>query len=130
MTNATVNPSTNDLYWAAGFIDGEGCFYWRPAGKQGNFSVSACQNEKWPLERLQSFFGGSIGSSKPGHYSWKITQARARGVMMTLYSLLGPRRQAKIREILSKPWWDCHNNKTITIRVNKDINKEDITKSI
>ena len=55
-----------NLAWAAGFIDGEGCFVHvkthRPNGKMYSDGVrlSAAQVNKEPLERLQKILGGKI----------------------------------------------------------------------
>lgn len=50
------------LPWAAGFIDGEGCFYLR----KGNYpSLTVCQTELTSLERLQSLFGGNLREINP-----------------------------------------------------------------
>ena len=47
-----------DLYWAAGFLEGEGGF--GMYGPKNAWSVQAAQVQKEPLERLKSLFGGSI----------------------------------------------------------------------
>jgi hypothetical protein len=39
-------------------------------------------------------------STKP-QYRWETSGVRAAGLMMTLYTLMGERRQAKIRELLA-----------------------------
>lgn len=101
---ATESPSLPDLHWAAGFLEGEGCF--TPASSTGSSSdsIDAKQVQKWPLERLRELFGGRIvhrPRSRP-HWSdawvWRVHGPRARGVMLTLYGLLSPRRQERIRE--------------------------------
>lgn len=96
----TKHPTLKDIYWTAGFLDGEGTFRFA-ASTQG---VSASQNELEPLEKLQELFGGSIYKSKNHKCSsWGLWGARARGLMMTLYLLMGLRRKNQIREAL-KPW--------------------------
>jgi hypothetical protein len=97
--------ATNDIYWLAGFLDGEGCFsMW---GQTPNISVA--QKEIWPLEKVHKLIGGKFykfknwGTNKEIFYnSLHISGKRAIGLMMTLYSLLSPRRQAKIEEIIAK----------------------------
>ena len=101
-TKSLCSPNTSDLYWAAGFIEGEGCFQFNG----GSGEVNAGQSEEYmPLLKLQRLFGGSVGdpiirkSYKPKR-RWVITGPRARGVMMTLYPILSPRRQVQIYNIL------------------------------
>lgn len=101
--SATQVPTTTELYWAAGFLEGEGWF-----GIQSNHSHSVvCTNtDTEPLKRLQAIFGGNIRRSprKWPHndlYYWALYGARARGVMMTLFSLLSARRKHRIRTALS-----------------------------
>lgn len=101
---ATKNPDTKDLYWAAGFLEGEGSF----RGGEGDSKVVAAQVQKEPLERLKTLFGGSLylelknnkNSKHKDIWWWKTYGARARGIMMTLYSLMSPRRQAQIKSAL------------------------------
>ena|ERR1041385_476234 len=101
------SPTTFDLYWAAGFLDGEGCF---TVYTDCYPRLSAGQTERWPLERLQEIFGGNIRPVKAeqnklarkDYWVWTLSGMGGRGVMMTLYCLLSPRRQDRIREVLSK----------------------------
>lgn len=94
-----------DLGWAAGFLEGEGHF-----GFTGSPHIQAPQVQREPLERLARLFGGTIHERKIGRTmfgrtpcpAWHLTGPRAAGVMMTLYGLMSPRRQAKIREVLAK----------------------------
>ncbi len=97
--------NVNDLHWAAGFIDGEGSF----TRCGGTISVSASQNDKWHIEKLYALFKGNtnifshklIKGNDGVYHRWSVYGPRAAGVMMTLYSLLSPRRQAKISELLA-----------------------------
>ena len=103
---ATKSPTPRELEWAAGFLEGEGCF-------SGSRSlISASQSSREPLDRLQGLFGGSIGQyaytsswrkgGKKAYWLWTVTGSRARGVMMTLYSLLTIRRKEQIRQSLAR----------------------------
>ena len=101
-TKACTSPSMADLNWAAGFLEGEGSFQFQ----KGSGEVNASQSEEYmPLLKLQQLFGGTVGdpiiykSYKPKR-RWWITGPRARGVMMTLYSLLSPRRKIQIDIVL------------------------------
>jgi hypothetical protein len=103
---------TNQLYWAAGFLEGEGTFgvYQYPHSKRGvQYAVAAEQVQREPLERLLKIFGGSInnGSTRSGRnriFRWRCSGERARGIAMTLYTLLSPRRQGQVQKMLSHHW--------------------------
>ena len=92
----------SSLYWAAGFLEGEGSFDGRTA------QVTATQAESpEPLYYLQSMFGGTIHQRrhglKPHHKAqlkWSVSGA---GVMMTLYNLMSPKRRGQICRAL-KIW--------------------------
>ena len=104
---ATEHPTTRDIAWAAGVFEGEGCVSF----ERGSARAHVAQKDEWLLERLRALFGGTIGKrihvvtplGKPTERSdWKISGARARGFLMTIYVFLSPRRQAAIREALTK----------------------------
>jgi len=106
---ATVHPRTIDLYWAAGFLEGEGSFSW---GNRSVVQVSAKQVQAEPLERLSAMFGGKVyartvrtsagAETRKPINAWSIHGVLARGVMMTLYKLMSPKRKAEIRRALSR----------------------------
>lgn len=90
------------IEWVAGFLEGEACFGFY----DGRPSIQVSQVQQWPLLRLQRLFGGNIGQRKRvqerhrlSHY-WHLPSARAVGLMMTVYALLSPNRQERIRDIL------------------------------
>ena len=93
-----------DLYWAAGFLEGEGCFH---AGER--ISVRAAQVQPDPLYRLKEILGGNVTgpytkkqvNHKPS-YDWGIHGHHAIAVMMTLYAVLSPKRQESIRRAIDK----------------------------
>lgn len=94
---AVAHPTSRDIAWAAGIFEGEG--YCRFG--TGSQAVLIGQKDGWVLERLQLFFGGSIGPPRPnGVCGWLLTGARARGFLMTIYSFLSPRRQEQARRAL------------------------------
>ena len=91
--------SLKDIYWAAGFLEGEGSF----RSKTSSPEVSAEQVQKQPLERLTEFFGGRIYIKKRSPnpkvqpcWRWSIRSSRAIGLMMTLYALMSPKRKLQI----------------------------------
>ena len=102
---AAVHPTIRDLEWAAGFLEGEGHFR-STKGRFGTQQCHATQVQREPLERLLRLFGGVIhGHTKPTtthqrSWRWWTTGSRARGVMMTLYSLMSTRRKEQIRVAL------------------------------
>lgn len=95
---ASLSPTTTDLAWAAGFLEGEGSFQ-KSNGTQG---VCASQVQRDPLERLQNLLGGQIyvvreaDSRNQRVYRWAVSGARARGIMMTLFTFMSPRRREQI----------------------------------
>jgi len=98
--------SLKDIYWAAGFLEGEGSFTYHGTGPL----VSAGQVQKEPLLRLQKFVRGSLRpkakSSNPRvqpAWRWALPSSRAAGLMMTLYSLMSPGRKLQIYNTL-KVW--------------------------
>lgn len=104
---ATLVPSPRELEWAAGFLEGEGSFSSNGVGA-GKQMVHAGQKHNEPLLRLQQMFGGRVyarPNTKFGTtdrvagaplWCWYVCGARARGVMLTLISLLSSRRRAQI----------------------------------
>jgi len=94
---------TADIHWSAGFIDGEGSFC-----KHGHtIGVSAVQKDEWHVRKLESIFGGSVAlyrrNNGESYWRWTLYGSSAAGIMMTLYSLMSPRRREKIEELLK--WW-------------------------
>lgn len=95
--------TVRQIEWAAGFLEGEGCFQF---SKAKNMSVTATQVQKEPLERLQSMFGGSIYGYQPREpnksfcYRWCAVGTRAVGICMTLYSLMSPKRKVEILKVI------------------------------
>lgn len=105
---AQVKPTLQDLAWAAGFIEGEGCFSvhkYTKSGKKPHPFMGATQVQREPLERLVRYFGGQISKSQhkigqPIHL-WRVYGTRARGVAMTLYAWLSPRRRGQAQALLT-----------------------------
>lgn len=112
-----------DIAWAAGFLEGEGCFYInlnpKPKSKRiqyARWNITAAQKENEPLLRLQKLFGGVIHLvTRKAHiyqgrmiketsaYRWALEGSKAVQVAMTLFPLMTTRRQGKIIDIL-KLW--------------------------
>lgn len=103
---AARSATVKDIAWAAGFLEGEGSF----VAKHGKSQVvAAVQVQLEPLLRLQEIFGGAITARQPAvglgkqplNY-WRACGARARGVMMTVFSLMSPRRKGQILTSLTE----------------------------
>lgn len=100
----------NRVAWAAGLIEGEGCFslvknYKAKGGKSGKLCVQ--MNDLDILERLQSIFNcGKIYYRKPrgnSKESWMWTVYRRDDLVRVATSvlpLLGKRRTEKVKEVL------------------------------
>lgn len=93
--------TANQIHWAAGFIDGEGCLT-KYSDTPSGIIVQATQNDPELLYRLRSIFGGAVyrHNSDGSCHQWVTGGARAVSVMMTIYALMSSRRQARIRELL------------------------------
>lgn len=108
MNEARRSPTTQELYWAAGFLEGEGCFSVTTARKAER--VVAGQVDSEPLAKLKEIFGGNINYTEPKSekqkpvFRWSVWGARARGVMLTLFPLMSERKQNQIiKALAAKP---------------------------
>lgn len=123
---ATISPTLRQIEWAAGFLEGEGSFT-SSSGSKGypTCRVQAGQVQKEPLEQLHRMFGGTLICRERKEFMspsngkiykansdwfWWCHQTRARGIMMTIYSLMSPRRQEQIRNCFSK--WQRNGHAT------------------
>jgi hypothetical protein len=98
--------SAKDIYWAAGLIEGEGCFC-AQHGTNPEIRVKMCDQDI--IERLHTLLGSpqkiytytpkGKPTYKPMYCSTTIGH-RAVSWMMMVYPIMGRRRQAKIRELL------------------------------
>lgn len=108
-----------ELYWAAGFLEGEGSFMCRERERvdvrgrknkrnHGGHPIITCvQVQKQPLERLQKVIGGHIklkparpNSSTQAAWLLSVTGPQAPAWMMTLWTLMSPRRREQIERAL------------------------------
>lgn len=118
-TNAK-NWSRENLIWAAGFLEGEGCFgvHKKPRKNKPDQSyyyinIQAAQNQRSKdcLEKLQYILGGTIN----GPYKTKTTKTKQDEMVMwtlssqhlvyatcvALFPFMCSRRQAKIIELIT-----------------------------
>ena len=99
--------SLSGLSWAAGFLEGEGCFvspFNRTTKKRSSLSVRVAQVQKEPLCRLQKIFGGggivftkAKQKNQANYYVYNAGGSLGAGMMMTLFSLMSPRRKHQIK---------------------------------
>lgn len=96
--------STRDLYWTAGFLEGDGYFGF---GKARHLQIQAVQVQCWPLDKLQLLYGGSISvhhyPDRPTWQSihrWTLPGTHAAALMMTLYPLMTAYRKGQIKKAL------------------------------
>src|SRR5574342_551000 len=88
--------SMRDIAWSAGFLEGEGSFFF-----SRNIRVSAEQVQKEPLTKLKELYGGYLYQRKKGTiYIWVLISGRAAGLMMTLFHFMSPRRRIQIKAAL------------------------------
>ena len=86
------------ILWAAGFYEGEGYV--------NRNQVRIAQVNKYPLELILKYFGGSIhyreakiDLNKQCCYEWYLGGQEARDFIDNIYSILSPRRQQQIDNI-------------------------------
>ena len=100
----------SDLHWLAGWVEGEGCFDARVAWRRKDGSpyhsprISIGCTDKDVAAKAHNMLGGSFYTETCGRYKPMyrvvIQGKKAIGWMMTLFSLLGKRRQSKIKEVI------------------------------
>lgn len=91
----TKHPTTLDIYYAAGFYEGEGTIR-HPKGTLNGIYITVGQKRPWILYRLRDLFGGSVFRDEQRErpiYLWSLHGSLARGFIMTIYSLLSPYRR-------------------------------------
>ncbi len=94
----TEEPMPHDFIWMAGFFEGDG----HPSYARTTEQATLTQKDRWVLDKAQRLFGGKIGGPFSDRaYYWRVSGARARGFLMSIYELMSPRRQAQIRRVLN-----------------------------
>lgn len=98
--------TTAEIAWAAGLIEGEG---WFGMNHKNNFRISVTMTDRDVLERLAHLLSGRLNAK--AHPEWlrakrkpqwtvQVCGQAAIGWMFMMYTFLGQRRRAKIREVL------------------------------
>lgn len=102
--------SVKELYWLAGMLEGEGSFYiytkknqlkpksypeltFQSTDHDVTFRVASIMNAR--ISRVVPY-----NSSKLRSFKVRLCADKAAQWMMTLYTLMGTRRKAKIKEVL------------------------------
>lgn len=89
----------SELKWVAGFLEGEGSF----VAHNGSPTVSALQVQKWPIEKLNIFLKGKVYPQKTKRQTawvWRLNVLNSISIMMTLYSIMSPRRKEQINKCI------------------------------
>ena len=109
----TLHPTTKDIAWAAGIIEGEGsvCKAKKCHFGQG-IKLTVVQKDDWILRKLRDLFGGSLAYQNAAHDAykkgptrlpiWRISGVRAFGLTMTIFQFMSPRRQEQFRSVWGK----------------------------
>lgn len=95
------HPTLNDIYWLAGFYEGEGCCLFL----NNMLTLHLTQNSIEPLDKVKRLFGGKIYSSDKHPtskmvYAWRTNFERAWGIALTMYPLLSKNKQYQIRLVM------------------------------
>ena len=98
--------SIKELHWLAGILEGEGCFH-SNHGRRHQAKITLSMTDEDVVRRVAKIFNNTVTMKPPSNQGNRMvfavakTSAPAAAWMMTLYPLLGNRRRAKIREILT-----------------------------
>lgn len=100
--------TNKDLFWLAGLLEGEGCFTWTGAGEGTPRIILGMTDLDVVLRAKQIMSPNSkLTTSKPKSsnskesYSFSISGKNAASWMMTIFSLMGSRRQDRIFELIT-----------------------------
>ena len=102
------HPGIRDIAWAAGIFEGEGHITTTRNRLRTRTYAQAVvtQRDPWLIHKLVHLFGGSANLTKDGcHFGgpiwhWKLCGGRARGFLLTIFTLLSPRRQMRIQQAM------------------------------
>jgi hypothetical protein len=99
----SIVPSPVDIAWAAGFIEGDGHI-----GRNSTTAeIDITQLQRWPLEKMASLFGGSIGLvhkqgvNKKTYNRWRVTGQNARVLARLIYPYLSPEKQIQAEGLIA-----------------------------
>lgn len=92
-----------DIYWLAGLLEGEGCFF---LNQKKYPEICVHMADKDVLDEVARIMDAKVYGPYKNVKKWRIRYSvhirgkKAIGWMMTLYILMKQRRQQKIKEIL------------------------------
>ena len=95
--------TTVEIYWLAGLLEGEGCFCFSKTAR-----LYFGSTDEDVINRVAKLLKSNVlkhpGSSKESklYYQTVKSGTYAIGLMMTLYSILGERRQRAIRGVIEE----------------------------
>lgn len=91
---AKSKPTIQDIFFAAGFYEGE--------GSCSNYQAMLTQKDPFVLQKMKQLFGGNLRlvDKDTKIYRLTLTGSRARGFLMTIYKFLSPRRQEQIKKAI------------------------------
>lgn len=107
----TLQPSINEIAWAAGVYEGEGCCLTYKKKQKPTYvtlRIQLCQKDRWLLDRLQALFGGTVtirkgyGPHTTDLFAWNLYGPRARGFLLTIFTWMSPRRRQQIRQAIER----------------------------
>ena len=104
MSSSTDTLDEESLVYAAGFLDGEGCF---TVGRNDKITVTASNSDQQVIEWLKHTFGGSVTHHKrlrkPHHstmYSWSVVSRDALRLLLAILPYLRVKTDQAIGLIL------------------------------
>lgn len=104
-----MSPTKVELAWAAGLLEGEGCFTLNGPSKRTPM-VGLNMTDRDVVEKFaqifklpQTIYTYQYGANRKPVHQLRIIGKRAVGLMLTLFSFLCRRRRERIKEVL-KIW--------------------------
>jgi len=85
------------VVYTASFLEGEGGFGTKKKGR-GQASISASQKQRWPLERLQEWWGGEIYPDRDS-WRWEANGWLAHLIITCIKPYMSPRRLDQINRL-------------------------------
>ena len=102
-----------DIYWLAGLLEGEGCFTTVPVEGKRYPRIDLRMTDYDVVSKARNILGSTKVSGNSTNrnkeiFTTQVNGNRAIQWMMTLYSLMGARRQERIKGILNS--WKQSNS--------------------
>jgi len=100
----TSHRTLKEICWLAGLVEGEGCF-----PKNAGVIIALSMTDEDVVRKAAQLFGAQSVYARAGtdnghgyktQYTLHVRGPQAIGWMFTLYTLLGARRRARIREVI------------------------------